>query len=412
MVLNTVALDCQDGGDLLGVDLVQVGAASGLLWRSTNITLVGCGNVVKVPLGLRPGSDELSAALAVLRGTNALQVPGSGPIAFTALPFDREVQGVAHVPEIILGEVDGQRFVTAPADLDIDGVAEFVAATLSDVDRQMPSKITIAAGQPASTWRDAVVARARDRLRETEMRKVVIARELTLSADQRFPIARIVRDLDRRFPEAMVFSIDGFVGASPELLVSRSDRTVRAHPLAGTASRSSDPNIDRAAIEQLRSSAKDRTEHQITIDWLLAELLPFCSYVDAEPEPSVLSLVNVHHLGTLVEGVLSAPPVSVVDLVNAVHPTPALGGEPQVAALELIGELEGFNRGRYGGPAGWVDSEGNGEFAVSVRTAALDGDSAVVCAGVGVVAQSDPEAELAETQAKFRAMLGSLLNPQ
>ena len=138
----------------------------------------------------------------------------------------------------------------------------------------------------------------------------------------------------------------------------------------------------------------------------------FCSYVDAEPEPSVLSMANVHHLGTMVEGVLSAPPVSAVELVAGVHPTPALGGDPQAEALKLIAELEGFDRSRYGGPAGWVDAAGNGEFAVSVRTAQVQGHLATVCAGVGVVAQSDPEAELLETQAKFRAMLGSLLNPQ
>ena len=126
----------------------------------------------------------------------------------------------------------------------------------------------------------------------------------------------------------------------------------------------------------------------------------------------MVSLANVHHLGTLVEGVLSAPPASVLDLVAAVHPTPAVGGDPQDEALGLIKQLEGFDRKRYAGPAGWVDADGSGEFAVSVRTAQVDGVTATICAGVGVVAQSDPEAELEETQAKFRAMLGSFLAPE
>jgi menaquinone-specific isochorismate synthase len=237
----------------------------------------------------------------------------------------------------------------------------------------------------------------------------VFARALVLHASDEFAIAPIVQDLARRFEHAMLFSIDQFIGASPELLVSRIGRTVRAHPLAGTAARRDDPTEDAAQIAALLASSKDRVEHQITIDWLLEELLAFSSYVDAEPEPAVVSLSNVHHLGTLVEGVLSEPAASVLDLVVAVHPTPAVGGNPQGQALELIAELEGFDRERYAGPAGWVDGDGNGQFAVSVRTAQVDGNTATICAGVGVVAQSDPQAELEETQAKFRAMLGSFL---
>lgn len=410
MGLNTVLLDLHDDAALLEVNLVALGAASGLLWRSPTLTLAGLGDVTEVPLGLR-SADALDSELKARRGSDEVRVPGSGPIAFAALPFDREATGTAQLPDIILGEVDGQRFLTAPDALSVGDVEEMVKVVLDGVGIESVPKMRISSRRPASSWRDDVVGTARDHLVATGMGKAVLARQLTLVAEGSFPVARIVRDLDRRFPEAMVFAIDGFIGASPELLVGRSDRSVRAHPLAGTTGRSSDPDIDRAAIDELRGSVKDRTEHQITIDWLLAELLPFCSYVDAEPEPSVVSMVNVHHLGTLVEGVLSAPPVSVVDLAAAVHPTPALGGEPQELALQLIRELEGFDRGRYGGPAGWVDGDGNGEFAVSVRTASIEDDSAVVCAGVGVVAQSDPEAELLETQAKFRAMLGSLLNP-
>ena len=150
-------------------------------------------------------------------------------------------------------------------------------------------------------------------------------------------------------------------------------------------------------------------EHRITIDWLLSELLPFCSYVDAEPEPSVMTMENVHHLATTVEGMLSEPAASILDLVGAVHPTPALGGDPQHVALDLIEELEGMDRGRYGGPVGWVDAAGNGDFVVGIRSTQIDDTVATVWAGVGVVGQSDPAAELVETQAKFRALLGSLL---
>ena len=409
MGLNTLPLSA---GALVDFDLVSLGASTGLLWRSGDVTLVGMGAVDEVSLSLSSGAADLADALESRRGNDELQIPGSGPIAFSVLAFDPSATGVGVVPEIVIGEVDGQRFMTAPDSLDVADLEARAAVAIAEAATAMPGRVQVERGKSAVEWRDQVVTVARDRLRASEMRKAVFARELVLKADSAFPLARVVRDLDRRFPEAMVFAIDGFIGASPELLASRFGRTVRAHPLAGTASRSTDPQVDAERVDALRSSSKDRTEHQITIDWLLAELLPFCSYVDAEPEPSVLSMANVHHLGTMVEGVLSTPPVSAVELVAGVHPTPALGGDPQAEALELIAELEGFDRSRYGGPAGWVDSVGNGEFAVSVRTAQVDGHQATVCAGVGVVAQSDPEAELVETQAKFRAMLGSLLNPQ
>ena len=409
MVLNTVPIS---DGPLAEIDLVSLGAASGLLWRSPTTTLVGIGEVTEVSLGVTSGAIELSEALESRRGENAVAVPGSGPVAFSALPFDRDALGRAQLPDIIIGQVGTERFVTAPSDVDLANIAEHAVGHMSIASDPMPKSISVKPSMPVSTWRDEVVAAACRRLDGSEMQKAVFARELDLQANADFPVARIVCDLGRRFPATMLFAIDGFIGASPELLVSRSDRTVRAHPLAGTASRSEDPVVDAARIEGLRASAKDRIEHRITIDWLLAELLPFCSYVDAEPDPSVLSMANVHHLGTLVEGVLSAPAASVLDLVCAVHPTPALGGDPQSDALALIEELEGFDRGRYGGPSGWVDVEGNGEFAVSVRTVDIDGSCARVCAGVGVVAQSNPDDELLETQAKFRAILGSILNPR
>lgn len=409
MGLNTVPID---DGLLAEIDLVALGASSGLLWCSPNVTLVGFGDITEVSLGVATGAEELTAALESKRGQSSVRVPGSGPVAFTALPFDRSSLGRAQLPEIVIGQVGAERFLTSPVDVSFGSITEQALALAPSTSEPMPDSISVELSISASAWRDEVVAAARRRLERSDMQKAVFARELHLRANADFPVVRIVRDLGRRFPATMLFAIDGFIGASPELLVSRSDRTVRAHPLAGTASRSDDPEVDAARIEGLRASAKDRTEHRITIDWLLAELLPFCSYVDAEPEPSVLSMANVHHLGTLVEGVLSAPAVSVLDLVRAVHPTPALGGDPQQDALALIDELEGFDRGRYGGPAGWVDVDGNGEFAVSVRTADIDGAHARVCAGVGVVAQSDPEDELIETQAKFRAMLSSVLNPE
>jgi menaquinone-specific isochorismate synthase len=217
--------------------------------------------------------------------------------------------------------------------------------------------------------------------------------------------------LQRSYPSCHLFAHGGFVGASPELLVSRLDDIVRCQPMAGTAPRSADPSTDARLAASLLSSAKDREEHQITIDMVHDTLLPWCSYLDWEPEPHIAAMANVQHLATRMEGRLSDPPASVVELMAALHPTPAVGGSPRAAALEMIDRLEELDRGCFGGPVGWVDGQGNGEWAVAIRSAHLDGATARCFAGVGVVADSDPIAELAETRAKLQAMLSALVQP-
>jgi menaquinone-specific isochorismate synthase len=181
--------------------------------------------------------------------------------------------------------------------------------------------------------------------------------------------------------------------------------------MAGTTPRGGDPAGDQRLAGALFASAKDRHEHQITIDNVHDTLLPWCSYLDYEAEPSVVAVANLQHLATLVEGRLSRPAPSVLDLVAALHPTPAIAGSPRDRSVAWIAAHEGFDRGRYAGTAGWTDARGNGTWCVSVRCAELSGASARVFAGVGVVPDSDPAAELAETSTKFEAMLGALVRP-
>ncbi len=396
-------------GFLAEVNLVELGARTGLFWSSNMVVLVGFGLVESIEVDLLDGAGALSAALMARGWTGSPGEAGVGPVGFAALPFDRSCPGTAQIPSLAIVERDGRRFLTHPEVVSITEVEREVRSII-DADTDLsPPTITLDLDRSADRWRDDVVQVARDLIAASPLEKVVLPRQLTLQANADFVVAPLVEDLYRRFSHANVFSIDGFIGASPELLVSRDGRTVRAHPLAGTATRKSDDAEDAAQVAALLSSGKDRIEHQITIDWLLAELLPYCSYVDAEPEPSIVTLANVHHLGTLVEGVLSEPAASILDLVAAVHPTPAVGGNPQGEALRIIADLEGFDRQRYAGPAGWLDVAGNGEFAVSVRTAQIQGSTATIAAGVGVVAQSDPEDELLETQAKLRAMLETFL---
>jgi isochorismate synthase len=183
---------------------------------------------------------------------------------------------------------------------------------------------------------------------------------------------------------------------------------VRSTPLAGTAPRSGDPDEDRANAQALVASAKDREEHAIVVDAVAEVLGGLCDELSFDAEPVLEPTANVWHLATRFEGVLRDPSVTALDLVAELHPTPAVCGTPEALALASITELEGFDRGEYAGPVGWVDARGDGDWAIALRCAVLEGDRATVYAGAGIVAGSDPASEVDETDRKFRAFLDSL----
>jgi isochorismate synthase len=262
-----------------------------------------------------------------------------------------------------------------------------------------------------SAYRDAVGV-AVDRIRQGEMRKVVLARTIEVTAGRRLDPRLLAGRLRAVDPDAYTFAAptDGgvLVGASPELLVSRRGREVRSNPLAGSAPRSGDPEEDHANADALIGSSKEREEHAIVVDAVADTLGPFCAELTWDPEPVLRETPNVWHLSTRFHGVLREPSPTALDLVAALHPTPAVAGAPREAALNAIAELEPFDRGRYAGPIGWVDADGDGEWAIALRCAELRGDLAILYAGAGIVADSDPARELAETERKFRAFLDAL----
>ena len=394
------------------IDPVELGARTGLLWSRHGLVLAGIGEAVRIPVARPDGATGAQALLAALSGDNALDVPATGPVAFGALPFDRHASGELIVPQVVIGtDPAGNRWITTTGVSLDEGIAMAVDVLAAESTAPQATTYELTSAVTPELWRDDIVATVRDRILAGEFNKVVLARELRLTTDQPIDVAAVLRRLNQSFSTAIIFAVDGFIGASPELLVSRDIDMVRAHPLAGTAPRSSDPKRDAALAAALNASTKDQGEHRITIDWLLDNLLPYCSYVDAEPEPAIITLPNVHHLGTQVEGRLSSPAASVLELVAALHPTPAVGGDPQGLAIQAIDAVEPGDRGLYAGPVGWVDAAGNGEFAVGLRSSHIAGNSASIWAGVGVVGDSEPEAELAETRAKFQAMLGALLRP-
>ena len=183
---------------------------------------------------------------------------------------------------------------------------------------------------------------------------------------------------------------------------------MRSTPLAGSAPRSGDPEEDRANADALLASAKDREEHAIVVEAIEDVLGTFCEHLDHDREPVLVETANVWHLATRFEGQLRDPSPNVVELVAALHPTPAVGGTPTAVATAAIDELEPFDRGGYAGAVGWMDAEGDGEWAIALRCARLDGQRATLYAGAGIVADSQPADELDETDRKFRAFLDSL----
>ena len=243
--------------------------------------------------------------------------------------------------------------------------------------------------------------------------KVVLSRSLRLHAAHRIDPAPLLAAL-RLDASVTVFSTPvsdpragaaRLIGATPELLVSRRDGIVASHPLAGTLPRGGDPVSDRAAGAALLASIKDRHEHALVVEAVLDALAPFCDRLTAPEGPDLRGTATMWHLGTRIEGALRDPETPVAALLAALHPTPAVCGMPRAAADAALRELEGYDRGFYAGAVGWADEAGDGEWYVALRCAEIEGASARLFAGAGIVAGSEPEAEAMETSAKFLAML-------
>ena len=245
-----------------------------------------------------------------------------------------------------------------------------------------------------------------------DVSKVVLARRLLLTVAEPIDIPAALHSLAHRDPRGHSFAVDlpgrTLIGASPELLVARHGSTVTANPLAGSAARSEDPIEDGRRATMLLRSAKDRREHAAVVDAIVATLRPLCTDIRVPAEPQLLPTATMWHLASPITATLRDPEVSSLRLATALHPTPAVCGVPTARARELIGELEPFDRGFYAGMVGWCDARGDGEWVVTIRCGEVDGDALRLYAGAGIVAGSQPSAELAETSAKFRTLLRAL----
>ncbi len=383
----------------IDVDLNDVARGDGYLFVRDGVGFAGRGVATRVAV------DEAASFLAGIEHDDHVG-DARGPIAIGALPFLPGAPATMIVPRVIIAK-HADRPATVTRIDDADDAIEPLA--------EPPPNAAAFTIRPAIEIEHylAAVASARDAVRAGRMDKAVIARPIFVESDQVIDIHAVLRRLKATFGSSHRFSIDGFVGASPELLVAVEGDVVSAHPLAGTTRTTGDPALDAQLAAALQASPKNQIEHRVAIEMVRDTLLPYCSYLDWAPEPSIVKVANVQHLGSYAEGRLSKPTPSVIELVRALQPTPAVGGYPRETAIDLITSVEGFDRVLYGGAVGWVDRRGNGCWAVSLRCAEFSADrrSARLVAGGGIVADSDPLAELAETQAKFQAMLSAIIRP-
>ncbi|HEX5375035.1 MAG TPA: isochorismate synthase [Solirubrobacterales bacterium] len=369
---------------------------------------LGAETIFEEPRGLPAGAG------AVWVGGFAFDPDGGSSSTWSSLPPASLV-----LPELSLCRSGEDAFLTVnaivrPGD-DADELISILEARLAGLrpgplpmlDPHPTGRVEIAGAHPPGDFERAVAA-ATDRIEAGEMSKVVLAREVLVSAGAAHDPAAVFGAMREQFSSCFCFCCGtpeaAFVGASPELLLRRSGASVSTVALAGSTRRSSDPAVDDHLGEQLLRSDKDRREHAIVAERIARTLRPHAVWVEAGPEPEIVKVANIQHLATPVVAQL-AEPRSAVELAGMLHPTPAVGGEPREAARAAIAELERIDRGWYAGPVGWMDAAEDGEFCVALRSAVLRDREAHLYAGVGIVAGSDPAAELAETEIKLGALL-------
>jgi isochorismate synthase len=373
-------------------------------------------------------ADDTAALLrAAIRDEPEGLPAGAGPVWTGGFAFDpdggREPQwaslppALMVLPELSLLRDRDRCFLTASVVVDADGERARAAidrrlAGIRDVpppplDPAPTARTEISSPQPPGRYEE-LVATARERIASGAIEKAVLAREIRVAASSAHDPAPVFGALRELFPSCFCFCVGtpeaSFIGASPELLIRRRGAVAATVALAGSARRSADPSVDDHLGQQLLVSDKERSEHEIVVRRIERALRRRAVWVQAEERPALVKVANIQHLATPVRAQL-ADSRSAVELAGELHPTPAVGGEPRAPALALIDETEGLDRGWYAGPVGWMDATEDGEFCVALRSALLRDRVAHLYAGAGIVAASDPAAELAETEIKFDALL-------
>jgi len=382
--------------DLVGTLLQRLPRPHGVVaWVRDGSGMVGWGEAARLevsgPHRFREAREWWRALVDACTVEDEVGVRGSGPVAFGSFAFAPEETSVLVVPEVVLGRIDGVTWRTTVGE---------PPRLASPQPVRRPGGLRYAHGSvPVTDYRRSV-ARAVARIAAGELDKVVLAHDLLAVADHEIDVRYLLAGLTAANPGCWTYTVDGLVGATPELLVSRAGEHVVSRVLAGTTARGGDDTETHDRAAALLVSGKDREEHRFAVESLVDALAPHVRDLVAPATPHTLELSNVTHLATDVAALLHDRS-DVLDLVGELHPTAAVGGTPTPVALDVLAELEEMDRGGYAGPVGWVDASGDGEWGIALRCAQLSGRTARLFAGCGIVAGSDPDAEVLEAQAKF-----------
>jgi menaquinone-specific isochorismate synthase len=358
---------------------------------------------VRGPHRFRDARQWWHQQLATLSVTNTLNISGTGPILFTSFSFDENEESVLVIPEIVVGARSGLSWMTWIGD-----------KAQPYLPKKAPDLL-----HPEFTWRDGSltpnewmsrVATAIGEIEVGELEKVVLARDLIAVTDNDIDARPLLNNLSQNYPATWTFAVDNLIGATPELLLRLSRGMVTSRVLAGTISKTGDDDKDLALAASLARSSKDLEEHEYAVRSVADALEPFCTSTNVPESPFVLHLANVMHLATDVTGALieSKADVDAFSLLSRLHPSAAVCGTPTHIAMQAISSLEGMNRGRYAGPVGWIDAQGDGELGIALRCGEIQGSSIRIFAGCGIVSGSNPEKELNESNAKFAPMRSAL----
>jgi menaquinone-specific isochorismate synthase len=381
------------------IELTSIPTGDFLFARS-NQTLVGQGTALRLsatgPERISTLASKWREVCAEAEIADGVKLPGSSLVAFSSITFSEnsKIESVLVVPRRL--------YVIRP---EMSFVIEVAGEDEADAKTSTPTQFH--AGRLSPAGFEAAVSNAITKIQQTELDKVVLSRDLEMVLDSQPDLTIPLARLRSRYPDCWTYKVEGVFGASPELLLRAERGEVSARVLAGTAGRGTDPDVDRAIADGLSHSIKNNHEHAYAVQSMVSELEPFCDWVEADAQPFSLALPDLWHLATDVRGKLK-PATSLLDVIARLHPTAAVAGTPRELAISVIEELEPYDRGGYAGPVGWVSADGSGELAIALRGGIIETSENQVTiraiAGCGIVAESDPQAELAETDLKFRAV--------
>jgi menaquinone-specific isochorismate synthase len=378
-----------------------------LSWVRGGDGLVGWGSYAKTAVS---GPNRFADArkwwhqqLEKFAVSDSVHLSGTGPVLFASFSFDPDEESVLVIPKIVVGMRNGSSWITWIGDQPQPALQE-EKEILADAEFNWGD------GSLSPAEWQLRVAKAIDEIEKTELEKVVLARDLIINSHRPIDARKILRNLGAEYPSTWIFAVDGLVGATPELLLRLSRGMVTSRVLAGTISKTGDDEKDLALAASLARSSKDLEEHEYAVRSVADALDPFCTSTNVPESPFVLHLSNVMHLATDVTGALieSKKSVDAFTILEKLHPSAAVCGTPTNVAADLIKRIEGMSRGRYAGPVGWLDARGDGELGIALRCGQIKENEIQIYAGCGIVAGSNPEKELTESNAKFAPMRSAL----